>query len=226
MTPLTNHAKDSYIAPELSNFTEAAIPDMGSHAGQVSHWLDNHVLNVMLRGSWEPPLSTYVFNFLRRATNSFRTHGAARQATLDSLARSNQSPSLYCEALFHWEAYLGQSWHTFKLLEKAFSLELFRKGSASELQRLNALYNQMKHVESQIECAQIPAGATVPVWLTNDGLKSTDAVLSFVETGRILEVVASWADVLVDPKSAPSKIKQAGGDLSRLLAAPDRPHEK
>jgi len=221
MSPLSNHAKDSYIAPGLSGFTQAAIPDMRSHASQASHWLDNHVLNVMLRGSWKPPLSTYVFNFLRRATNSFLTHEAARQATLRSLACHNQSPSTYSVALFHWEAYLGQSWHAFRLLEKAFSLELFKKGSASELERLNALYNQMKHVESRIECDQIPAGATVPVWLTNAGLKSIDAALSFVETGSILEAIASWADTLVDPISATSKIKQAGGDLSRLLPAPD-----
>lgn len=226
MSPLSNHAKDTYIAPELSLFTEADIPDMRSHSSQSPHWLDNHVLNVMLRGSWNPPLSTYVFNFLRRATDSFRTHEAARQATLASLARHNQSPSTYAEALFHWETYLGQSWHAFRLLEKAFSLDLFQKGSASELERLNALYNQMKHVESRIECGQLPVGATVPVWLTNAGLKSIDAALSFVETGRILEVIASWADTLVDPMSATSRIKQAGGDLSRLLAALDHPSEE
>lgn len=226
MSPLTNHAKDTYIAPELSDFTQAAIPDMQGHASQASHWLDNHVLNVMLRGSWKPPLSTYVINFLRRATNSFHTHEAARQATLSSLACHNQSPSTYSIALFHWETYLGQSWHAFKLLEKAFSLRLFMKGSASELEQLNALYNEMKHVESRIECGQIPAGATVPVWLTNAGLKSNDAALSFPETGSILKSLAAWADTLVDPKTAPSKIRQAGGELSKLLAAPHHPSKE
>jgi len=222
MSPLTNHAKDTYIAPELSGFTQAAIPDMQGHASQASHWLDNHVLNVMLRGSWKPPLSTYVFNFLRRATNAFHTHEAAREATLSSLACRNQSPATYSSALFHWETYLGQSWHAFGLLQKAFSLELFNKGSASELERLNALYNQMKHVESRIDSGQLPTGATVPVWLTNDGLNSIDAALSFAETGKILEVIASWADTLVDPRSAPTKIAQAGGNLSKLLTAPDQ----
>jgi len=221
MSPLTNDAKNEYIAPELSGFTKADIPDMGIHSSQAIHWLDNHVLNVMLRGSWTPPLSTYVFNFLRRAMNSFRTHGAARQATLASLASGNQSPSTYATALFHWETYLGQSWHALKLLEKAFSLKLFRKGSGTELERLNALYSQMKHVESRIECGQLPVRATVPVWLTNDGLKSVDSALSFAETGRILETIAAWADALVDPKTAHSKVKQAGGTLSDLLPAAD-----
>ena len=226
MSPLTNHAKDSYIAPELSGFTHAVIPDMQGHASQASHWLDNHVLNVMLRGSWKRPLSTYVFNFLRRATNAFSSHNAARQATLSSLECYNQTPSTYCVALLHWETFLGQSWHAFGLLEKAFSLRLFKKGSESELERLNALYNQMKHVESRIECGQIPSEATVPVWLTNAGLKSIDTALSFAETGKLLEGIASWADSLVDPMSATTKIKQAGGDLSRLFAVPDHPSEE
>ncbi len=56
MSPLTSCAKDKYIAPELSGFTKADIPDMGIHSGQAIHWLDNHVLNVMLRGSWTPPV--------------------------------------------------------------------------------------------------------------------------------------------------------------------------
>lgn len=68
MSPLSNHAKGTYIAPELSAFAEAYIPDMRSYSSQASHWLDNHVLNVMLRGSWKPPLSTCVFNFLRGST--------------------------------------------------------------------------------------------------------------------------------------------------------------
>ena len=221
MSPLSYHAKDTYIAPELSLFTKADIPDMRSHSNQSPHWLDNHILNVMLRGTWIPPLSTYVFNFLCRATNAFRAQDAARQATLASLGTRNQSPSTYAEALFHWEVFLGQSWHAFKLLEKPFKLTLFEKKSGSALERLNALYNQMKHVESRIECGQIPIGATVPVWLTNEGLKSADAALSFPETGEILAVIAAWADALEDPKTARGKVEQSGGALSWLLPRSD-----
>lgn len=221
MSPLTNHVKDTYIAPELSVFTAADVPDMGSHSSQSAHWLDNHILNILFRGAWTPPLSTYVFNFLRRGTYAFRAQEAARQATLASLAARNQSPSTYADALFHWEVFLGQSWHAFKLLEKAFDLILFEKESGSALERLNALYNQMKHVASRIECGQIPIGATVPVWLTNQGLKSVDSILSFAETGEILVVIASWADALEDPRTARGKVEQSGGALSRLLPRSD-----
>jgi hypothetical protein len=76
-------------------------------------------------------------------------------------------------------------------------------------------------VESRIECGQIPIGATVPVWLTNEGLKSVDAALSFVETGEILVAIAAWADALKDPKTARGKVEQSGGALSRLLPRSD-----
>lgn len=221
MTPLSNHAKNTYIAPQLSEFTQATIPDMSSHSSQSCHWLGNHVLNIMLRGAWTPPLSVYVFNFLRRATNAFLEHERARRASLESLALRNQSPSKYAEALFHWENFLGQSWHALKLLEKAFELTLFETGEGSAIERLNALYNQMKHVESRIENGQMPAGATVPVWLVNAGLRSEDAALSFAETGEVLKFVSAWATALEDPKTAPQKVKEFGDSLSNLLPSED-----
>lgn len=223
MSPLSNYAKDTFIAPGLSGFTQADIPDMSRHSSQSSQWLDNHVLNIMLRGSWSPPLSAYVFNFLRRAAYAFHEHDEARRASLSSLAFRNQSPSTYAEALFHWETFLGQSWHALKLLQGAFDLTLFKKGNGSASERLHDLYNEMKHVESRIENGQMPTGATVPVWLTNAGLESVDAELSYLETGEILEFVAAWASALKDPKTAARKVKESGGALSRLLPPADPP---
>jgi hypothetical protein len=64
----------------------------------------------------------------------------------------------------------------------------------------------MKHVESRIANGQLPEGATVPVWLTNSGLKSIDTDLTYAETEEVLKDVAKWADVLQDPMSALEKL--------------------
>ena len=57
----------------------------------------------------------------------------------------------------------------------------------------------MKHAESRIENGQIIEGATIPVWLTNEGLRSTEALLTYAATGDILRDLAKWANVIVDP---------------------------
>ncbi len=188
MSPLTNHAKDTFIAPELSGFTQADIPDMSRHSSQSSHWLGNHVLNIMLRGSWTPPLSAYVFNFLRRATYAFKEHEKARRASLASLAIRNQSAPTYAEALFHWETFLAQSWHALKLLEKAFELRLFEKGDDSAIERLNGLYNQMKHVESRIENGQMPTQGQPS--LSGLPMQASEAL---TQPCRISRLVRSWS---------------------------------
>ncbi len=54
----------------------------------------------------------------------------------------------------------------------------------------------MKHVESRIDNAQMLPGATVPVWLENEGLRSVDANLTFTETGEVLMEIAKYADAL------------------------------
>ena len=42
----------------------------------------------------------------------------------------------------------------------------------------------------------------------------------------ILEAIASWADVLVDPKTTLDRITDAGDNLGRMLAWPEDPDEK
>lgn len=208
MVQFSNYVIDKFIAPNASSFTRAEIPDMSAYDKESSHWVANFFLNSMLRAEWKPPFNAYMYNYLRRAEAAFREHQAARSETLLFIESGRQSTKKYTAALFHWETFLGQSWHAYKTLQKSFEVELYKSGEGSVEERLNALYNQMKHVESRIESKQILEGATVPVWLTNDGLVSVDSALTFSETGEVLKDLAKWANILQDPLSAPEKLKQ------------------
>ena len=108
-------------------------------------------------------------------------------------------------ALLHWEFFLGQAWHAYVLLTRGGPV--FDKGEDSTEERLNSLYNEMKHAESRIVSGQIIDGATVPVWLVNEGIQSTDTLLTYRETGEILRDVARWADIVVDPKTTTEKLQ-------------------
>jgi hypothetical protein len=203
---------DTLIAPEASLFCSADIPDMSTFAPQCSHWVANYFQNSAFRGKWPAPLNAYAYNYLRRAEAAFCEYTNARAATLNFLERRN-SPSLYALTLLHWEIFLGQSWHAYQLLVHAVNpgMKVFGRNTGSVEERLNKLYNQMKHVESRIEKGQMPAGATVPVWLTNEGLKSIDAHLSYRESAEVLKDLAKWADALDDPRSAANKISSLSG---------------
>lgn len=87
------------------------------------------------------------------------------------------------------------------------TLKVFEKHDGSAEQRLNLLYNAMKHVEKRINAGQIPENATSPVWLSNSGLECTDGHLTFNETADVLRFLAKWANVLVDPKEVANKVK-------------------
>jgi hypothetical protein len=188
---------DRCIAPGVSSFTHADIPDMSTWAAESPYWIANFFLNSVCTATFKPPMNAYAFNFLRRAQAAFSQHQLARESTLAFLRSGGQSVTCYAEALFHWETFLGQSWHAYKLLETAFQGKIFKKGNGSVEERLNKLYNEMKHVESCIENTtttsnkQMPSGATVPVWLENTGIRSLDASMTYAETGEVLKQLAA-----------------------------------
>ena len=208
MGQFSSYVIDKFIAPEASSFTQAEIPDMSAYDKESTHWVANSFLNSVLGAAWKSPYNAYMFNYMRRAEAAFREHQAARNATLSFIEFGRQSTKNYTAALFHWETFLGQSWHAYKTLQKCFDIDLYKLGEGSVEERLNKLYNQMKHVESRIENKQMLEGATVPVWLTNQGLISVDSVLTFTETGEVLKDLAKWANILQDPLSAPDKLKE------------------
>ena len=77
---LSNYAKDKFIAPFMSAFLSADIPDMSSSCDQSGHWISNFVLNTMLRTNIASPFKQYLFNYLRRAEAAFRQHDIRREA--------------------------------------------------------------------------------------------------------------------------------------------------
>jgi len=209
-----SHVLERYIAPGIGEFTRAAIPDVSANDPESTRWVANHFLNSTLRAAYHLPMGAHIQHYLRRSEAAFAEHARAREATFSFLESGGQSPADYSKALLYWEYFLGQSWHAYslllcvvRLLSDDDTLKVFKPNDGSVEQRLNLLYNAMKHVEKRIDAGQIPENATSPVWLSNRGLESTDGHLTFHETGTILRDLAKWANVLVDPKEVANKVK-------------------
>lgn len=208
-----------YIAPGILSFRSADMPDMSSYNPESSHWVSNHFLNTVLRGSLQMPAGAYVSNYLRRAEGAFSEHDRARSATTAFLQSERQSPSLYAEALLHWEFFAAQSWQGYALLQKLIQLIaddrsflVFSPRDGTVEQRLWLLYNAMKHVEKRIASGQILDETVAPVWLSDRGLECTDGHLEFAETGDVLRDLAKWADIVVDPIDMANKLRSTASE--------------
>ena len=200
---------DKFLAPRVSNFRRAEIPDM---SGDSSLWLSKYFLNNVLRGSYTDPMRQYVFNYLRRVEGAHVAHQSARSTTVQFLHGSRQSMSRYMEAIFHWESFLAQSGMAYALAERLTEARPFEPGDGSVEQRVNLLYNRSKHSDTAIEAGQLPPEGTIPVWMEDDGLHGVDVVLRWEETGEVLHDLSNFATMLEDPKTTAEKLETANRD--------------
>jgi hypothetical protein len=199
----TNEFKDKFVAPEISSFTEASIPDV---SGSQERWLVSFILNSALVVQLDDATRRIFYNFLRRVEGAFREYISARQMTMTHLANPNPNAvSEYIIAIGHWEAVLSQTYQAWCLMARGQQI-LFERGDGSGLQRLNLLYNRTKHAEKAITAEQLPLDGTLPVWLKNDGLHSVETSLTFEEIAEMLEELAVWAEAAQNPATMRDKI--------------------
>jgi hypothetical protein len=149
----------------MSNFAEADIGDMSSTDKEQENWLANFILNSVLRATFHTP----------------QRHLANREGFLGYIG---SDPPLGVVLSCSWQAYcfLGQ-------VKRLW----FKRDDGSVHERLNALYNRANHADQAIERGDFIEDGPLCVWLTNDGLKSTETKLSFAECAEILEDLARAA---------------------------------
>jgi hypothetical protein len=203
--PLSAYAKDNFVAPEMSWFTSASIRDMAGTSAQQEHWLNNFILNTLVRVNVEERVRQTLFNFLRRVQFAFREYTLAREQTAAYLGKS-ESVSTYLVAIGHWEVFLAHAYQAFELLARTEKKALFEPNDGSILQRLCLLYNRSKHLPTAINNDQLAAGSTLAVWLMNEGLRCVDGHLMFEELAEILEELARWSVAAQDPLTMREKV--------------------
>jgi hypothetical protein len=206
---LTDEGRDKYVAPGISSFTAASIRDMSE---SMKPWLLAFIPVSSLVVSLDDATRRIFHNFLRKAGAAFREYDAARVVTCAYLASSERKTSQYILAIDHWEGFLSLAWQAWNLLVRGQRV-LYVKADGSVLERLNVLYNLTKHADSAIrhEPPQFLRDATLPVWLTNDGLHSVEGALSFTEIAEMLQELSLWADAAQNPLTMRETILAAYG---------------
>jgi hypothetical protein len=195
---------DQLIAPGISTFRAAQIPDVSGEFPQAEYWLTNHFLNTVLRARFRDGVRQVAVAFLRRAQDAHAAYVAARECTLHFLASAqpgNPGVRGYYAAVGAWEAFALQS---------AIAMDLFRwlndgtgafvKNDGSMESRLYTIANQIKHTASCVESGQCRPEHTVPLWLTAGGLESFDDLrVSYDEAAQVLRDICRLADRVQDP---------------------------
>jgi hypothetical protein len=197
--------KDRLIAPHFSQLTAPKIPDI---SGERKYVLSAFILNAKLAVSIPNGLRQHVFNFIRKSEDAFDEYAEAGRRLKQHVAAKNQTVSPYFAALRHFEHCLG---HLYEAVLCVNGLRLpghekqFDKADGSVLDRVFVLHNHVKHMDTKfrqgkyhdeqsftlfatggpnsrvLADSDIPDVASVPIWLTNNGLECRAAALTYRE---------------------------------------------
>jgi hypothetical protein len=188
----SNYLLDNFVAHKLSLLTECGAPELPTN----TNWLNTFILSSVFLARLPSKPRAYVFNFLRRAEGALSSYRQARSALIEYLATPRHVLSPYFRALLYFEVCISHCYQGYELLRTATGKNFFEPNDGSGAYRLNLLYNDSKHMNERIERGELPTEATAAIWITNQGLESSRAALSFDELLEMLLQMGRLAEKL------------------------------
>jgi hypothetical protein len=205
---------DHHIAPGISSFDAATIPDIRSDHPEAPHWLANLFLNSVLRSKYKDGVRHAVIGFLRRTSHAFRAYHDAREATLeylDGLEPGKPNLTKYFAAVVAWETCVLQLNMAVAAIRAVNGEKLYEKNDGSPLQRIYDTANNVKHFPGELgEGAEVQ-----PLWLTNSGLASFGIEVTYEELAAELGDFAEFANQIQDPISFREAVRGESGDADQ-----------
>lgn len=170
-TKLSNYALNTFIAPRLSELTECNANDM-SHLKE--KWLNNYILNTIVKIGETNEKNAYFINFLRRAEAIFNEYENARIALIKYISSERNNISPYFKALLHFETFFAQLHQAYQLIKTLTGHEAYEPGDNSILDRVRKIHNTSKHMNERIEKSSKIDKKTCAIWITNEGVEFID----------------------------------------------------
>lgn len=199
---------ERYIAPGISMFTSCDAPDITASHPEAPHWLANHFLNAVFRGTFKDKFRQYALNQILRAQVAFADYHEARTLTAEYLAKSNPDNPTTCSyfrAIARWESCLLNLQIFVDVMNKmkkdVGEAPVFKEGDGTLEQRAYVMANTVKHFGSDIAAGRHNEADTIPLWMTNSGLSTRTLELRYDDLANLISQVATAADELQDPRS-------------------------
>ena len=199
---------NGHLAPGISEFTVCDIPDISAKYPEASHWLANHFLNSVFRGAFNNKYRQYAFNQIFRAQVSFADYHEARALTTEFLIKGkpdNPAIRTYFRAVARWESCLLNLQIFIDVMNK-MKLDLkgervFNENDGTPEQRSYEMANSIKHWGEKVSSNKHKEQDTIPLWLTNTGLKTRFQAITYHELASLVSEIANVANELQDPTS-------------------------
>ena len=205
---------NQHLAPEISEFTICDAPDISLQHPEASHWLSNHFLNSVFRGTLKNKYRQYAFNQIFRAQVAFADYHEARKLTIDFLSKGKpDSPAIriYFLAVARWESCLLNIQIFIDVMNKMKQdlgdEPVFIQNDGTAEQRAYCMANRVKHWGDDIFANRHSEKLTIPLWLTNFALKTHLHKITFCELATLVSEIAGIANELQDPLSWAEPIK-------------------
>ncbi|MEC0234868.1 hypothetical protein P4H71_11070 [Paenibacillus kribbensis] len=191
----SNYLLDHFISADLSSLTENNTISFDKEI----QWVNAFILNATLRYRYEEKQRIYLMNILRRIESTFYQYNTASVLLDDFLNHEKVSISKYLSAVVCIETSISHLYQAYMLGSKMAGEDnkLFERNDGSSIERLNKLYNVAKHYDSSISNGSLEELNTIPIWITNQGVKSNKVFLDFDELHAMMREVEFVANEII-----------------------------
>ena len=164
------------FAPSITELTECNLPELSEYRTGSRVWLPCYILQSAFVLKYPDPFHKYTIAFLRKTEYAFKDYFIARDALSSFISTPilfSNEPHIkiyqYFECLHHLEVSISLIYQAYCVFEKIIADGKFwKKGDGSTLEKINLLYNNIKHAEDRIVEALVKPG--YHIWLTNSDI--------------------------------------------------------
>jgi hypothetical protein len=182
--PLTNHAIEMFISKKVTQVTEYNVTNLLVEFQSAKTWISSFGLMVIFVNQPRENVRPFALQFLRHAEMALTEYALAGEELKDLVFGKKGRWSPYFRALYHFESAITQLYQAYDFSRKILGEKLFDSNDGSPLDRLNKISNVSKR--------QV-ATDDQPVWITNTGIETEQASITFGELEELLRACAKLA---------------------------------
>ena len=190
---------DKFLAPGISIFNKADVPNLDEACPDADHWISNHFLNSLFGHRYNDDWRQVTVTFIFRIQNALRAYRIARVKTLECVhgfQPGRPKSNLYFEAVSQWET---------ALLNIQIALDLFLKVmdpnaiETDDAKRIRLTAARIKHFAEDIVDGKNSPELTLPMWLASDRLITRTSYVTFAELAENLTEMGIAAEIMQNP---------------------------
>lgn len=172
--PLAPAGADTFVAQNMSKLRECRAVPLGADFPDSGTWLPTFTLQRIFAGYLDTGGAPFAFMAIRSALAALEAYDDGCRLLADYVAAPELQVGPYFKCLGRFETAISAVAKVLAASLRITKQRAFEERDGSPHERLNWLYNTMKHTT-----ANLPVGLLQPTWLENDGVHGVQ-----VEKGR------------------------------------------